>query len=427
VKEIKPGPDTQEVAAHWVQEVRALRMMNDLKQDHIVKFITAFRRRRRDNTEEHYVMFEWADGGNLQDLWRKTPTPNLSGSLLKEATRQILGLATALSAAHNLNNTEASYRHGDLKPENILVFTSKDGSLGTFKIGDWGEAKYHKGRTEMRSRKTTAKYGTRRYEAPEVVTGLKSKLKDQPEKRRSRLYDVWAMGCITLECIVWLLYGLDGIKRLQRDVPEDDAFYQITDENGRKIARVHDVVARWMDHMSQESAYGVGTTAIGDLLELVRSSLLVVKLPRRMGSFLPSIEETSEAEDSQRGSYISPEIGQPAQSDLDGAMYSLDISDTSPARSIPTFSLTGPDAEANEPIQPEPEVPGPSRCLASEFKDRMDHIYHEDDVLGYWDTHKRPPEMPFGFAGTGSLQIAHRHNETETRERPVSIAGTIAR
>ena len=145
----------------------------------------------------------------------KPSNPNLSGSLLKDATRQILGLATALSAAHNLNNTEASYCHGDFKPENILVFTSEDGSLGTFKIGDWGEAKYHKGRTEMRFMKKTARYGTLRYEAPEVVTGLKSKLKDQPEKRRSRLYDVWSMGCIMLECIVWLLYGLDGIKRLQ--------------------------------------------------------------------------------------------------------------------------------------------------------------------------------------------------------------------
>ena len=119
----------------------------------------------------------------------------------------------------------------------------------------------------------------------------------------------------------------------------------------------------------------------------------MVKLPRRMG-FLPGTEEASEAEDSHRGEYLNPGIAQPAQLDFDGAM---DL-----ARSIPTLSRTGPDAEANKPVQPEPEVPGLSRCLASEFKDRMAHIYHKDDVIGYWDKHKRPPAMPFSLAETGS-------------------------
>jgi serine/threonine protein kinase len=161
VKEIQATEDAQAVAEHWEKEAKALRMMNELNQEHIVHFVTAFRRRKENGGEEHYLMFEWADGGNLRSLWKDNPFPLLTASLVKDAIKQILGLARALEAAHNLNTTGASYRHGDLKPENILLF-SGGGSIGTLKIGDWGEAKEHEQVTEMRPSKTTAKYGTRR-------------------------------------------------------------------------------------------------------------------------------------------------------------------------------------------------------------------------------------------------------------------------
>lgn len=133
-------------------------------------------------------MFEWADNGNLRDFWRTTHTHNLTCSLVKGVIEQVLGLATALEAAHNLNKTEASYRHGDLKPENILCFKG-EGQIGTLKTGDWGEAKFHEEDqvTEMRSSRTTAKHGTRRYEAPEVKTGVQVKWLRQSRKRRSCL------------------------------------------------------------------------------------------------------------------------------------------------------------------------------------------------------------------------------------------------
>lgn len=211
VKEIQATEDVQAVAEHWEKEVKALRMMNELNEEHIVRFVTAFRR-RKEHGEEHYLIFEWADRGNLRSLWKGTPRPVLSGTLVKDAVTQIAGLASALDAAHNLG-TGASYRHGDLKPENILLF-SGGGCIGKFKIGDWGEAKEHEQVTEMRPSNTTAKYGTRRYEAPEVETGVRAKFLGQSTRRISRLYDIWAMGCITLEFIIWLMYGLDGLNSL---------------------------------------------------------------------------------------------------------------------------------------------------------------------------------------------------------------------
>ncbi|OAL55166.1 hypothetical protein IQ07DRAFT_498642 [Pyrenochaeta sp. DS3sAY3a] len=431
VKEITERADSQEVAEHWEKEVKALQMMNELKQDHIVRFITAFRRLRRSGVEEHYVMFEWANGGNLRDLWERVPFPDLTGSLVKDAVKQILGLASALQAAHNLNNTEASYRHGDLKPENILVFKTGDEILGTLKIGDWGEAKYH-GKdqfTEMRSKKTTARFGTRRYEAPEVKTGIRAKRQDQHENRRSRLYDIWAMGCITLEFIVWLLYGLDGLNKFNQDV-DGITMYQIRTENGIKIARVHDAAVRWMDHMANEAACKVGNTAIGDLLDLVRSSLLVVKLPRRGGlSFMTTInedDETAEEERSRADSVLRPDTAHLTGSDLNHAMNTLAISDShSPAPNI-SIKVTVPEEETDypmqnvQPIQPLPEISGPSRCLASTFSDRVDQIWCEDDIVGYWDTHKSHLSVPLSLARPSILQVVDKGNGQTSEAHDVS-------
>ena len=435
-----PQENPQDAAEHWEQEVKALRMMNELNHEHIVRFITAFRRLRKNGEEEHYVMFEWANGGNLRDMWERVPFPPLTGSLVKDVVKQICGLASALQAAHNLNNTEASYRHGDLKPENILIFKTGDEMLGTLKIGDWGEAKYH-GKdqiTEMRSKKTTARYATRRYQAPEVVTGIKGKRQNQPVKRRSRLYDIWAMGCITLEFVVWLLYGLDGLKKFHQDV-DGDTFYQISIENGKKVARVHDAAVRWMDHMEKEPACKVGSTAIGNLLELVKGALLVVKLPRRLGtgfpkgSSLPAIVETTEAaeateaEKTRADSFLGDDSGQTARSDLSRAMNHLSLSDASPIANLPRFTLTTPESDAlqepaqhQDPVQPEPEVPGPERCLASAFSVRMDDIWSEDDIVGYWDTHKDRLRVPLGLASPSSLQVTERQEGHPTEDQAVS-------
>lgn len=374
-------------------------------------------------------MFEWANGGNLRNLWERVPFPDLEGSLVKDTVKQILGLASALRAAHNLNITEASYRHGDLKPENILIFKTGEETLGTLKIGDWGEAKYH-GKdqvTEMRSKKTTARFGTRRYEAPEVVTGIKVERENQPEKRRSRLYDIWAMGCITLEFIVWLLYGLDGLNKFNQDV-DGDTFYQTSIENGIEVARLHDAVVRWMDHMASEPACKVGNTAIGDLLDVVRSSLLVVKLPRRGGlTFMTAIneaDETAEADRPRVRSLIDHEAGRPVRSDLNSEMDSLAVSDTRPPGVVPAFVVTGAEEDTEDsmqdiqPVQPLPELSGPGRCLASTFSDEVDHIWCEDDIVGYWDTHTHHLRVPVSLASSSALQVVDNRSKTAEADRP---------
>jgi serine/threonine protein kinase len=374
-------------------------------------------------------MFEWANSGNLRDLWRKTSSPDLTSSLVKDALKQILGLASALEAAHNLNRTQASYRHGDLKPENILVFKDNlDTVLGTLKIGDWGEAKYH-GKdqaTEVQFSKTTTRFGTRRYEAPEVVTGVAAQYLGQTTKRRSRLYDIWAMGCITLELTVWLLYGLDGLTTFNRDV-DGETFYQVSIENGRKVARVHPAAVRWMEHIAQEPACQVSCTAIGDLLEIVRDNLLVVKLPRRLGTMTPG----TGTERPRADSFLAPFFGQNDLHIITPAMHALNVSDQDTVTDLPTFSITPADPETQTeleriPVPQEPSTSGPERCLASAFRESIDQIVSEDDMMGYWDAHQDQLRMPIGLAGSTSSLASQTVDATLGAQEAVSCLSSPA-
>ncbi|KAF1976224.1 hypothetical protein BU23DRAFT_565914 [Bimuria novae-zelandiae CBS 107.79] len=241
---------------------------------------------------EYYVITEWAEDGNLRDMWLRNPNPKMTASLVKEVLKQLLGLAEAFTAAHNLTTggvtSGSSYRHGDLKPEYIPCFP--DGSeIGTFKISDWRKAENKQVATAMRHTRTTARFGTHRYEPPEIETGVRSMLGGKEENRQSLLYDIWALGCITLKFLVWLLYGVDGLdhfnKSVKSELDSDTPFYQPGEHRGKKITWVHNVVRFWMKYMSEDAACRAGTTALGDLLEIVEAGLIIIKLPREGGSF----------------------------------------------------------------------------------------------------------------------------------------------
>jgi serine/threonine protein kinase len=399
--------DAKEVAEHWEKEVKALRKMNELNQDHIVRFVTAFRRHKASDRTEHYLMFEWADSGNLRSLWKSFPSPRLTTVLVKDTIKQILGLAKALEAAHDFDHS-VSYRHGDLKPENILVF-SGSGSIGTLKIGDWGEAKCHNQVTELRPSKTTAKYGTHRYEAPEAETGIKATFLGQSTKRRSRLYDIWAMGCITLEFIIWLLYGLKGQKRFDSELGEEP-FYQIVIVKRRKEAQVNKTVMHWMDHMAKDPRCQVGVTAIGDLLEQVQIALLVVKLPRNKDTGLSAglqHTRTDSAASSQQDD-IRTEVltSEPSKSAVELPSISITPATSEPKR-VPAQLEPGPE---RIPEQPEPETEGPSRCRAAGFRERMDQIAEEEDFENYWCFNEQNESLTDSCTSASVAERGPHHN-----------------
>ncbi|KAF2805713.1 uncharacterized protein BDZ99DRAFT_395569 [Mytilinidion resinicola] len=418
---VKEMRSVEKVVANWEREVKTLVMLNSLNQDHIVRFITAFSRRQADR-EDYCLMFEWANGGNLCDFWKATPQPTLQASFVKAVLKQLLGLAKALCAAHYLNTSGASIRHGDLKPENILWFQDLD-EIGRLKIGDWGIAKQNNIGTEMRAEQTTSQWGTLRYAAPEVETGVRGIYFGQTPKRRSRLYDVWAMGCITLEFIIWLLYGWAEVKRLRFNLGGERApFYQISqDESGTKIARVHSVAVQWMEHMAKDPACQAGTTALGDLLEVVKTGLLVVNLPRRMGSNLMNPQE---ALFNPFSLDARPHKQLPDEPDEPVLLEPSDPQET-PLRGmpIPSLEITEP---VRVPLLPEPEIRRDVRFLATDLRNRLENILVGDyESDNYWSPDAPrlpPPESP----DDPSNSLTQGETEYRTESTALSISDLLA-
>ncbi|KAI0974331.1 kinase-like domain-containing protein [Xylaria arbuscula] len=252
------------------QEVLILEKLADFDHNHLVALSGSFSR-----DDRHYILFPWANGGNLREFWVKDPRP-LNREFMLEVLQQLTGLMHALCLMHN-----EKFRHGDLKPENILIFLEDEheGGIGTLKISDMGQARRHQYQTSFRSQPTQTRIGTMTYEAPEAVVSI--------NRPRSRLYDVWSMGCIFLEFIVWLLdgpAGLEGLARDTQDATGQATFFNIKPgEQGGSQAHLHSAVRRRLENFMRHEAWTVDTS-LGELVRVVSNQMLVISLPQG-GSF----------------------------------------------------------------------------------------------------------------------------------------------
>ncbi|KAJ4311211.1 hypothetical protein N0V84_010573, partial [Fusarium piperis] len=297
------------VQSAWESEAEALVQINRLDNKHLIRRTGAFKAGKN-----YYIMFEWADGGTLRDVWERQNVDHtaLNGHRILQVLEQLHGLAEALSKLHNKANNaprrggapgslsraetilaspslnvpkvqlqadgdnsdntgEEHWRHGDLKPDNILLFRDKTSPwLGTLKIADLGLAKQHAFATAKRDLATEQKYSTFHYEAPEVII--------KRHDPRSRLYDIWSMGCIIFEFVIWILYGYPGLEKFYGEKPPTGRNTLYFTVNQREdSAQVSDVVKNWMDHMLRldPECKGQSPSVVKDLIKLVKDHLLV--------------------------------------------------------------------------------------------------------------------------------------------------------
>ncbi|KAH6652866.1 kinase-like domain-containing protein [Truncatella angustata] len=298
LKEFRPAsemPGDSKTFSLFHREAEILGNLARFQNNNLVPFGGSFSRGDR-----HYVLFPWADGGNLREFWLDHDSRPLTRELMSEVLQQLTGLVDALCLIH-----EQNCRHGDLKPENILRFIDKDTRLGVLKISDLGVAKHHRELTTLRSEPTQTRIGTVAYEAPEAVLSL--------DKARSRLYDVWSMGCIFLEFSIWLLDGRDGLRDFTRDMMGQGAYYHIQPrDQGGLQAEVHAAVQRRLEGFMQHEAWTEGTS-LGDLVRVVANRMLVVALPqaaslnKRSASPVPWVSADGSIGDHGVALTISPE------------------------------------------------------------------------------------------------------------------------
>lgn len=129
---------------------------------------------------------------------------------------QCYGIVSAVAFIHDPNvlNPEGARmygRHGDIKPENILWFQKrqKPGGMGALVLSDLGLAAIH--RDQSRSNiPGHAIPATPNYRPPECDM-------DGEDGHISRSFDIWTLGCLFLEFLVWTLDGWEGRQNFRQD------------------------------------------------------------------------------------------------------------------------------------------------------------------------------------------------------------------
>jgi hypothetical protein len=133
------------------------------------------------------------------------------------------------------------------------------------------------------------------YESPESDT--------KSTQPRSRKYDVWSLGCIFLEFVIWVLRGIDGVEKFKnhRVGPSAQAkysrFFVITEkrqDNTPFEAKIHPAVRLWIDEIYKDPRCSINT-ALRDLVTVIDKKLLQVEVNGN-GSRIHASELSNELE-----------------------------------------------------------------------------------------------------------------------------------
>lgn len=236
----------------------------------------------------NYFFFPWAAGGNLRDLWHLqgdgSRTSLWTPQTIAWALDQMLGLVDAIRILH-----DNGIRHGDIKPQNILHFpeaTQGSGKIGgRLVLADVGVSKFHHEATALRNEATNTRDATISYEAPEATSEFRN------GKPRPRRYDMWSLGCMFLEFVVWLQYEFEAVEmfRKQRMPRRGDPrtapgnfFTQSTTDDGP--ATIHSKVTDAIGLLRDDPrccSDGDSTTAVEDLITLIERDLLQIDPEKR--------------------------------------------------------------------------------------------------------------------------------------------------
>ncbi len=225
----------------------------------------------------HCLIFPWAEGGDLDNLWKYGNSRLRTPELALWSLQQMSGLAETLLDLHLGFDEKTNCRHGDLKPQNILHFLTN--GEGILKITDFRISSIHDNSTfERKETPTVERATTPSYEAPEAAPALLTK------QARSLKYDIWSLGCIFLEFTIWLVDGWEDIESFNEQRkpkattdPSRSHFYDIKDG----IPGVHLAVKQKIADLKEDRRSNQGT-ALGELLDLIEENLLIVEVDKRL-------------------------------------------------------------------------------------------------------------------------------------------------
>jgi serine/threonine protein kinase len=199
-------------------ELTMLNTLSETSHPHITGHLASWTHRKK-----FYMLFPCAET-NLGNFLRLQPHPELTNSNVRWLLSQLKGLAEGVRHIHILGpaglgpdgltaddppprKEGRSGFHHDLKPQNILVFAGdnlngREPAISevSLKISDFGAARINVilsqsglGRSNFSPQHSALVRGDPVYSAPDYTL----------EHKTSRPYDIWSLGCVFLEVLLW--------------------------------------------------------------------------------------------------------------------------------------------------------------------------------------------------------------------------------
>ncbi|RQM04828.1 hypothetical protein DH86_00003915, partial [Scytalidium sp. 3C] len=107
--------------------------------------------------------------------------------------------------------------HQDVKPANILVSSRQGGSPyeWQFKLADLGFSHFKRAVDGAGEATDHDARGSRTYGPPECYRG--DDFMEQTALKVNPKVDIWSLGCVFSEALIWIRYGYTGVKSYRQE------------------------------------------------------------------------------------------------------------------------------------------------------------------------------------------------------------------
>jgi serine/threonine protein kinase len=275
-----PRTDNEQIRQHFDTEIEALTLLRDFSHPNIINYLGSYQME-----DKLGILLPMAEC-DLDAYMSLSLIPGWGH--FEWVLRQLSGIASALdhlhtglkSAKNKLGSAVSFNRHGDLKPSNILIFHNQPDAgsegnydhCGTWVLSDFGISRIkHNDKLESESGSDTPEssagdqtipgvgdLGDRQYVAPET----------EIHQCLSSASDIWSLGCVMLEVLVWLMYGHKGRQGFLLDLGSDkdgrEPFWFVTDSDQIKLKPA---IFTWMERLEGKTRKKKAFRPILDLLQ----------------------------------------------------------------------------------------------------------------------------------------------------------------
>ncbi|KUJ07850.1 kinase-like protein [Mollisia scopiformis] len=246
----------------------------------IVTLLAAITCKKILGREEYHLLFPWAEG-DLLAYWKEEAKPRRTHENTKWISAQVCAIVEAVRFIHEPGPTMRTDdgknlygRHGDIKPENVLLF--KPNGVKVLVISDLGLSAVH--REESRSNVPGFDIPrTPNYRPPECdMAGRDGHI--------SRSFDIWTLGCLFLEFVVWSLDGWGGRQEFRNDrcspyinSYRTDIFFDIMVVSGETSKYAFKIKHQVEQHIKYLHGHPDCTQYLHDILNIIQTRMLIVE------------------------------------------------------------------------------------------------------------------------------------------------------